>query len=119
MSLTHVYVCRFSVVRRLHCPFRCFNLLFSVVLGIFIGVFSVLGYQRHRRSVKSSPQTETELQTTVFAMYDEPEDFKPDPHTEGNLAYGHVQHTGRQQSLQPPTELRGQMYEEIDLRTRV
>ena len=93
--------------------------LFSVVLGIFIGVFSVLGYQKCRRSVKSSPQTETELQTTVIAMYDEPEDFKPDPHTEGNLAYGHVQHTGRQQSSQPPTELRGRMYEEIDLHTRV
>ena len=45
-------------------------------------------------------------------VYEDPDDLKPDPHTEGNLAYGHVQHTGRQQSSQPPTELRGQMYEE-------
>ena len=45
-------------------------------------------------------------------VYEDPVNVKPDPHTEGNLAYGHVQHTGRQQSLQPPTELRGQMYEE-------
>ena len=45
-------------------------------------------------------------------VYEQVDDVKPDPHTEGNLAYGHVQHTGRQQSSQPPTELRGRMYEE-------
>ena len=45
-------------------------------------------------------------------VYEEPDKVNPDPHTEGNLAYGHVQHTGRQQSSQPPTELREQMYEE-------
>ena len=90
--------------------------LFSVILGVSIGVLSVLGYQRCRRSGQSS-QTETEMETTATVMYEEPGKFKPDPHTQGNLAYGHVQDTGRQQSTvstQPPTEVRGQLYEELD-----
>ena len=64
---------------------------FSVVLGVSIGVFCALGYQRCRRSVKSSPQTEIELQTATTAEYEEPENFIPDPNTQGNVAYEHVQ----------------------------
>ena len=60
---------------------------------------------------KSKPSIANELHQ-LGPVYEQVDDLKPDPHTEGNLAYGHVQHTGRQQSSQPPTELRGQVYEE-------
>ena len=66
------------------------SFLFSVVLGVSIGVFSVLGYQRCRRSGQSS-QSETEMKTPTAVVYEEPGGIKPDPHTQGNLAYGHVQ----------------------------
>ena len=39
---------------------------------------------------QSSSQPPTELKQ-VGPIYEEPEDFKPDPNTEGNVAYGHVQ----------------------------
>ena len=48
------------------------------------------GYQRCRRSGQSS-QTETEMKTPTAVVYEEPECIKPDPHTQGNVAYGHVQ----------------------------
>ena len=63
--------------------------LLTLVLGVSIGVFSVLGYQRCRRSDHSSSQTEMETPTAV--VYEEPEGIKPDPQTQANLAYGHVQ----------------------------
>ena len=64
--------------------------LLTLVLGVSIGVLSVLGYQRCRRSGQSS-QTETEMKTPTAAEYEEPVVSKPDPHTQGNVAYGHVQ----------------------------
>ena len=66
--------------------------LLTLVLGVSIGVLSVLGYQRCRRSGQSS-QTETEMETPTAVVYEEPGVIKPDPHTQGNLAYGHVQFT--------------------------
>ena len=69
----------------------CLTFLLTLVLGVSIGVLSVLGYQsqRCRRSGQSS-QTETEMMTPTAVVYEEPVVIKPDPHTQGNVAYGHV-----------------------------
>ena len=75
-----------------------------VFVPIFTGI-AIYFYRKHNTRAPSDPNK-------LGPVYEEPDDLKPDPHTEGNLAYGHVQHTRRQQSSQPPTELRGQMYEE-------
>ena len=64
--------------------------LLTLVLGVSIGVLSVLGYQRCRRSGQFSPQTGTEMQTPTTVVYEEPDLIKPDPHTHKNVAYGHV-----------------------------
>ena len=65
--------------------------ILTLVLCIIIGVVSVLLYNRCRRGTgQSSSQPPTELKQ-VGPIYEEPEDFKPDPNTEGNVAYGHVQ----------------------------
>ena len=65
--------------------------ILTLVLGIIIGVVSVLLYNKCRRVTgQSSSQPPTELKQ-VGPIYEEPEDFKPDPNTEGNVAYGHVQ----------------------------
>ena len=48
------------------------------------------GGHNRRRTGQSSSQTPAELKQ-VGPIYEEPEDFKPDPNTEGNVAYGHVQ----------------------------
>ncbi len=62
--------------------------LLTMVLGISIGVLAV---NKWRRSKKVTLQlTETEMKPTPV-IYEEPEDIKPDPHIQGNLAYGHVQ----------------------------
>ena len=75
------------------------------VCGAVAVIVVVFCYHKHKTKVpKDLHQSEP--------VYEDPDDLKPDPHTEGNLAYGHVEHTGRQQSSQPPTELRGQVYEE-------
>ena len=47
------------------------------------------GHSR-RGTGQSSSQPPTEMKQ-VGPIYEEPEDFKPDPNTEGNVAYGHVQ----------------------------
>ena len=82
-----------------------------VVLTMFVLVTGLVAccicYHKHNCKSKSPDDLHQ-----LGPLYEEVDDLKPDPHTEGNLAYGHVQHTGRQQSSQPPTELRGQMYEE-------
>ena len=83
------------------------TVLFTVIpmaIGVVISITCCCIY-KHRKQVPNDPNR-------LGPVYEEPDDLKPDPHTEGNLAYGHVQHTGRQQSSQPPTELRGQVYEE-------
>ena len=68
----------------------CLTFLLTLVLGVSIGVLSVLGYQRCRRSGQSS-QTETEMETPPAAEYEVPIVTNPDPHTQRNEAYGHVQ----------------------------
>ena len=65
--------------------------ILTLVLCVSIGVVSVLLYNKCRRGTgQSSSQPPTELKQ-VGPIYEEPEDFKPDPNTEGNVAYGHVQ----------------------------
>ena len=65
--------------------------ILTLVVGIIIGVVSVLLYNKCRRGTdQSSSQPPTEMKQ-VGPIYEEPEDFKPDPNTEGNVAYGHVQ----------------------------
>ena len=51
--------------------------------------FNRAGHSR-RGTGQSSTQPPTEMKQ-MGAIYEEPEDFKPDPNTEGNVAYGHVQ----------------------------
>ena len=75
-----------------------------VFVSIFIGI-TLYFYYKHK---DKKPNDLDKL----GPVYEQVDNLKPDPHTEGNLAYGHVQHTGRQQSSQPPTELREQVYEE-------
>ena len=75
-----------------------------VATGVAVTVYCCI---KHKSKAPKSPHQ-------LGPVYKQVDDVKPDPHTEGNLAYGHVQHTGRQQSSQPPTELRGQVYEEPD-----
>ena len=41
-----------------------------------------------KKGLYSQPPTELREQ-----MYEEPENFKPDPHTQGNVAYGQMQFT--------------------------
>ena len=64
--------------------------ILTLVLCVTIGVVSVLLCNKCRRGTgQSSSQPPTEL-IQVGPIYEEPEDFKPDPNTEGNVAYGHV-----------------------------
>ena len=68
--------------------------IITLTLGIIIGAVSVLLYNKSRRGAsQSSSQPSTELKQ-VGPLYEEPEDFKPDPETAGNVAYGHVQPIG-------------------------
>ncbi len=62
----------------------------TLVVGVSIGVLSVLAVNKCRRSEKITLQTETEMRPPP-AIYEEPEDIKPEPQTQGNMAYGHVQ----------------------------
>ena len=65
--------------------------ILTLVLGTIISVVSVLLYNKCRRvTSQSSSQPPAELKQ-VGPIYEEPEDFKPDPNTEGNVAYEHVQ----------------------------
>ena len=65
--------------------------ILTLVLVIIIGVVSVLLYNKCRKGTsQSSSQPPTEMKQ-VGPIYEEPKDFKPDPNTEGNVAYGHVQ----------------------------
>ena len=82
-------------------------MILLVATSLVVVTVTVLCYCKRR----SKPSKAIDLHQ-LGPVYEQVDDLKPDPHTEGNLAYGHVQHTGRQQSSQPPTELRGQVYEE-------
>ncbi len=67
--------------------------LLTLVVGVSIGVLIVLAVNKCRRSQNITLQTETEMRTPPVAIYEEPDSIKikPEPHTQGNLAYGHVQ----------------------------
>ena len=60
--------------------------LLTLVVGVSIGILSVLAVKKWRRSEKITLKTETEMRPPPG----EQENTKPDPHTHGNLAYGHV-----------------------------
>ena len=64
----------------------------TLVFGVSIGVLIVLAVNKYRRSEKVTLQTETEMRQPPV-IYEEPDSIKikPEPHTQGNLAYGHVQ----------------------------
>ncbi len=61
----------------------------TLVVGVSIGVLSVLAVNKCRRSERIT-ETGTEIRPPP-AIYEEPDDIKPDPQTQGNMAYGHVQ----------------------------
>ncbi len=65
--------------------------LLTLVVGVPIGVLIVLSVNKCRRSENVTLQTETEMIPPPVAIYEDPDVVKPDPHTQGNLAYGHVQ----------------------------
>ncbi len=62
--------------------------LLTLVLGVSIGALIVLEVNKCR-SEKVTLQTETEMRPSPV-IYEEPEAVKPEPHTQGNLAYGHI-----------------------------
>ncbi len=64
--------------------------LLTLVLGVSMGVFIVLAVIKCN-SRRSEKITETEMRPPAVAIYEEPDVIKPEPHTQGNLAYGHVQ----------------------------
>ena len=61
-------------------------ILTFLALGISIGVFIVLGVNKWRRSENITLQTETEM-IPPPVIYEEPNDIKPDPFTQENVAY--------------------------------
>ena len=70
-----------------------------IIVAVSAGLGCLCGYYyfKHKRGTgQSSSQPPTELKQ-MGPVYEEPEDFKPDPNTEGNVAYGHVQPLNRRQ----------------------
>ncbi len=62
--------------------------LLTLALGISIGVFIVLAVNKWRRSENITLQTETETEMIPPpVIYEEPNDIKPDPFTQENVAY--------------------------------
>ena len=61
----------------------------NIAYGLVQPRLNRAGHSR-RGTGQSSSQPPTEM-NQVGPIYEEPEDFKPDPNTEGNVAYGHVQ----------------------------
>ena len=93
-----------------------------VIIVVIAGLGSISGYYcyKHRRGVSNSS---SQLPTEMGPVYEDPDEVKPDPTTEGNVAYGHVQQLNRggrnrrgtgQSSSQTPAELKqvGPIYEE-------
>ena len=90
-----------------------------VIIIVAAGLGGVYCCYKYKKGSSSS-----QLPTEMGPVYEDPDEVKPDPNTEGNIAYGHVQprlnragHTRRgtgQSSSQPPTELKqvGPIYEE-------
>ena len=92
-----------------------------VIIIVPAGVGGVYYCYKHKKRASSSS---SQLPTEMGPVYEDPDEVKPDPNTEGNIAYGHVQprlntagHSRRgtsQSSSQPPTEMKqvGPIYEE-------
>ena len=90
-----------------------------VIIIVAAGLGGVYCCYKYKKGSSSS-----QLPTEMGPVYEDPDEVKPDPNTEGNIAYGHVQprlnragHSRRgtgQSSSQPPTELKqvGPIYEE-------
>ena len=55
-------------------------------IGISIGVLIVLAVNKCRRSESTTLQTETEIMPPPV-IYEDLDDIKPDPFTQGNVAY--------------------------------
>ncbi len=64
--------------------------LFTLVVGVSIGILIVLAVNKCRRSENITLQTETEMRPPPV-IYEDPDDIKPDPFTQGNVAYELVQ----------------------------
>ena len=68
--------------------------LLTMILTVTVTLLSVLGYLKWRKVRKVNEQSTTADLQTTNPIYDEPENFSPpDPSTEVNIAYGHVQFT--------------------------
>ncbi len=65
--------------------------LLTLVVGVSIGVLIVLAVNKCRRSENITLQTETEMRPPPV-IYEEPDAIKPDPFTQGNVAYELVKH---------------------------
>ncbi len=61
--------------------------LLTLALGISIGVLIVLAVNKCRRSQNTTLQTETEMMPPPPVIYEDLDDIKPDPFTQGNVAY--------------------------------
>ncbi len=59
--------------------------ILTLVVVVSIGLLSVLVVNKWRAE-KLTLQTETEMRPPP-AIYEEPEDVKPNPQTQGNMAY--------------------------------
>ena len=98
-------------------------IIIAIIIAVAVGVGCVSSYHcyKHKKGASSSS---SQLPTDMGPVYEDPDEIKPYPNTEGNIAYGHVQprlntagHSRRgtgQSSSQPPTELKqvGPIYEE-------
>ena len=60
--------------------------LLTLVIGISVGILSVLAVNRCRISKKITLQSEAEMRPPPV-IYEELDVIKPDPQTQGNLAY--------------------------------
>ncbi len=63
------------------------TLFVGVLVTVLINLVIVYTY---KRSKKITLETETEMLPPPV-IYEEPDAIKPDPNTQGNVAYGHVQ----------------------------
>ncbi len=62
--------------------------LLTLAVGISIGVLIVLAVNKCRRSENITLQTETETEMMPPpVIYEDLDDIKPDPSTQGNVAY--------------------------------
>ena len=90
-----------------------------VIIIVAAGLGGVYCCYEYKKGSSSS-----QVPAEMGPVYEDPDEVKPDPNTEGNIAYGHVQpwlnragHSRRgtgQSSSQPPTEMNqvGPIYEE-------